>query len=83
MHADADWHTHGSKASLDVAGKNKRRHARASAEYAWCGWRETGSSIDMYNNDVGKESVGGQNVLQSTLQYGYEHFLEQVNLAEQ
>ena len=25
----------------------------------------------------------GQNVLQSTLQYGYEHFLEQVNLAEQ
>jgi hypothetical protein len=26
---------------------------------------------------------GGQNVLQSTLQYGYEHFLEQVNLAEQ
>jgi hypothetical protein len=28
-------------------------------------------------------SVGGQNVLQSTLQCGYEHFLEQVNLAEQ
>jgi hypothetical protein len=31
-------------------------------------------------------SVGGQNVLQSTsftLQYGYEHFLEQVNLAQQ
>jgi hypothetical protein len=28
-------------------------------------------------------SVGGQNVLQSTLQPGYEHFLEQVNLAEQ
>ena len=28
-------------------------------------------------------SVGGQNVLQSTLHYGYEHFLEQVNLAEQ
>jgi hypothetical protein len=29
-------------------------------------------------------SVGGQNVLQSTLQYGYEHcFLEQVDLAEQ
>jgi hypothetical protein len=28
-------------------------------------------------------SIGGQNVLQSTLQYGYEHFLEQVNLAEQ
>jgi hypothetical protein len=27
-------------------------------------------------------SVGGQNVLQSTLQYGYEHFLEQVNLCE-
>jgi hypothetical protein len=26
--------------------------------------------------------VGGQNVLQSTLQYGYEHFSEQVNLAE-
>jgi hypothetical protein len=28
-------------------------------------------------------SVSGQNILQSTLQYGYEHFLEQVNLAEQ
>ena len=28
-------------------------------------------------------SVGGQNVLQSTLQYTYEHFLEQVNLCEQ
>ena len=28
-------------------------------------------------------SVGGQNVLQSTLQYGHEHFLEQVNLCEQ
>jgi hypothetical protein len=27
--------------------------------------------------------TGGQNVFQSTLQYGYEHFLEQVNLAEQ
>jgi len=27
--------------------------------------------------------VGGQNVLQSTLQYGYEQFLEQINLAEQ
>jgi len=25
-------------------------------------------------------SVGGQNVLQSTHQYGYEHFLEPVNL---
>ena len=36
--------------------------------------------------DVWGESsimTGGQNVLQSTLQYGYEHFLEQVNLAEQ
>jgi hypothetical protein len=30
-----------------------------------------------------KVSVGCQNVLQSTLQYGYEHFLEQVNLVEQ
>ena len=28
-------------------------------------------------------SVGGQNVLQSTLQYGYEYFLEQVYLCEQ
>ena len=28
-------------------------------------------------------ALGGQNILQSTLQYGYEHFLEQVNLAEQ
>jgi hypothetical protein len=27
-------------------------------------------------------SVGGQNVLQSTVQYGNEHFLEQVDLAE-
>ena len=26
---------------------------------------------------------GGQNVLQPTLQYTYEHFLEQVNLCEQ
>jgi len=28
-------------------------------------------------------SVGGQTLLQSTLQYGCEHFLEQVNLCEQ
>ena len=28
-------------------------------------------------------SVGGSNVLQSTLFYTYEHFLQQVNLAEQ
>ena len=28
-------------------------------------------------------SVGGQHVLQSTLNMNYEHFLEQVNLAEQ
>jgi hypothetical protein len=28
-------------------------------------------------------SVGGQNVLQSTLNMNYENFLEQVNLAEQ
>ena len=28
-------------------------------------------------------SVGGQHVLQSTLNINYEHFLEQVNLAEQ
>jgi hypothetical protein len=28
-------------------------------------------------------AVGGQIMLQSTLQYKYEHFLEQVNLAEQ
>jgi hypothetical protein len=28
-------------------------------------------------------SIGGSNVLQSTLFYGYENFLEQVNLAEQ
>ena len=27
--------------------------------------------------------VGGQNVLQSTLQYNYEHFLEQANPCEQ
>jgi hypothetical protein len=30
-----------------------------------------------------KVAVGGQNVLQSTLQHNYENFLEQVNLAEQ
>ena len=40
----------------------------------------TTSPISLINLQV---SVGGQNVLQSTLQYGYEHFLEQVNLAEQ
>jgi hypothetical protein len=28
-------------------------------------------------------SVGGQNVLQSTLHYAYEHFLDQVNLCDQ
>ena len=28
-------------------------------------------------------TVVGQNVLQSTLQYNYEHFLEQVHVAEQ
>jgi len=38
------------------------------------------SPVSLTNLQV---SVGGQNVLQSTLQYGYEHFLEQVNLAEQ
>jgi hypothetical protein len=40
----------------------------------------TTSAVSLCNLQV---SVGGQNVLQSTLQYGYEHFLEQVNLAEQ
>jgi hypothetical protein len=40
----------------------------------------TTSPVSLTNLQV---SVGGQNVLQSTLQYGYEHFLEQVNLAEQ
>jgi len=40
----------------------------------------TTSPVSLSNLQV---SVGGQNVLQSTLQYGYEHFLEQVNLAEQ
>ena len=39
----------------------------------------TTSPVSLTNLQV---SVGGQNVLQSTLQYGYEHFLEQVNLAE-
>jgi hypothetical protein len=38
------------------------------------------SPVSLTNLQV---SVGGQNVLQSTLQYGYKHFLEQVNLAEQ
>jgi hypothetical protein len=40
----------------------------------------TSSPVSLTNLQV---SVGGQNVLQSTLQCGYEHFLEQVNLAEQ
>ena len=40
----------------------------------------TTSPVSLTNLQV---SVGGQNVLQSTLQYGYENFLEQVNLAEQ
>jgi hypothetical protein len=40
----------------------------------------TTSLVSLTNLQV---SVGGQNALQSTLQYGYEHFLEQVNLAEQ
>ena len=40
----------------------------------------TTSPVSLSNLQV---SVGGQNVLQSTLQYGYEHFLEEVNLAEQ
>ncbi len=39
----------------------------------------TTSPVSLTNLQV---PVGGQNVLQSTLQYGYEHFLEQVNLAE-
>ena len=39
----------------------------------------TTSPVRLTNLQV---SVGRQNVLQSTLQYGYEHFLEQVNLAE-
>jgi hypothetical protein len=37
----------------------------------------TTSPVSLTNLQV---SVGGQNVLQSTLQYGYEHFLEQVDL---
>jgi hypothetical protein len=40
----------------------------------------TTSPLSLINLQV---AVGGQNVLQSTLQYNYEHFLEQVNLAEQ
>ena len=40
----------------------------------------TTSPVSLTNLQV---SVGGQNVSQSTLQYGYEDFLEQVNLAEQ
>lgn len=39
----------------------------------------TTSPVSLSNLQV---SVGGQNVLQSTLQYRYEHFLEQVNLCE-
>ncbi len=40
----------------------------------------TTSPVSLTNLQV---SVGGQNVLQSTLQYGYEPFLERENLAEQ
>jgi hypothetical protein len=40
----------------------------------------TTSAVSLTNLQV---SVGGQNVLQSTLQYNYEHFLQKVNLAEQ
>jgi hypothetical protein len=40
----------------------------------------TTSPVSLTNLQV---AVGGQNVLQSTLQYTYEHFLEQVNLCEQ
>ena len=40
----------------------------------------TTSPVSLTNLQV---SVGGQNVLQSTLQYGYEYFLEQVYLCEQ
>jgi hypothetical protein len=40
----------------------------------------TTSPVSLTNLQV---SVGGQNVLQSTLQYGYEFFLEQANLCEQ
>ena len=40
----------------------------------------TTSPVPLSNLHV---SVGGQNVLQSTLQYGYEYFPEQVNLCEQ
>jgi hypothetical protein len=40
----------------------------------------TTSPVSLSNLQV---SVGGRNNLQSTLQYGYEQFLEQVNLCEQ
>ena len=40
----------------------------------------TTSPVSLSNLQV---SVGDQNVLQSTVQCGYEHFLEQVNLCEQ
>jgi hypothetical protein len=40
----------------------------------------TTSPVSLSNLQV---SVGGINDLQSTFQYGYEHFLDQVNLCEQ
>ena len=40
----------------------------------------TTSPVSLSNLQV---SVGGRNNLQSTFQYGYEQFLEQVNLCEQ
>ncbi|NBU34617.1 hypothetical protein EB118_22580 [bacterium] len=39
-----------------------------------------GHPVSLTNFNV---SIGGSNVLQSTLNYSYEHFLQQVNLAEQ
>jgi hypothetical protein len=40
----------------------------------------TPSPVSLTNLQV---NVGGQNVLQSTFSYTYQHFLEQINLAEQ
>lgn len=39
-----------------------------------------GHPVSLTNFNV---SIGGSNILQSTLNYSYEHFLQQVNLAEQ
>ena len=48
--------------------------------FSTCGAAATMSPLSLTNLQV---AVGGQKVLNSTLNMTYEHFLQQVNLAEQ